>query len=144
MKVLFDTSVLVAAVVQSHAAHARALPWLVRARGDSIAMCVAAHTLAELYAVLTRLPVSPRIAPATARLLVRENVEKVGSVSALSAAEYAAALGRFAELGIAGGGVYDGLIAQVAIKVRADRLLTLNPDDFLRVWPEGADRITTP
>ena len=32
MKILFDTSVLVAAIVEPHPMHGRALPWLQRAK----------------------------------------------------------------------------------------------------------------
>lgn len=56
MKVLFDTSVLVAAMVESHPGHRRALPWLQGAKSGRVTFLVTAHTLAELYAVLTRLP----------------------------------------------------------------------------------------
>ena len=61
MKVLLDTSVLVAAMIEAHPAHERALSWLQRAKGKEITAAVACHTLAELYAVLTRLPLQPPI-----------------------------------------------------------------------------------
>ena len=68
MKVFADTSVLVAAMVKAHPHHARAFPWLSKARQHSIELVVATHTLAELYAVLTSLPVQPRIAPGAASM----------------------------------------------------------------------------
>lgn len=74
MKILFDTSVLVAAVIEPHPMHTRALPWLKRARAGEFDFFVASHTLAELYAVLTTLPVSPRISPGTAWRLIHENI----------------------------------------------------------------------
>jgi predicted nucleic acid-binding protein len=49
-----------------------------------------------------------------------------------------------AELGLSGGGVYDALVAQAARKTNAERLVTLNPRDFLRVWPEGAEIVMAP
>ena len=61
MNVLFDTSVLVAARVAAHPAHRRARPWLRRAKGGEVGFLVAAHTLAERYAVLTRLPTAHRL-----------------------------------------------------------------------------------
>lgn len=64
MRLFFDTSTLVAAMVEGHPSHSAALPWLQRVKVDT--GLVAAHTLAELYAILTRLPVSPRIPPAMA------------------------------------------------------------------------------
>ena len=47
MKALFDTSVLVAASVETHPMHARAWPWLKRAHSGEIEYCVVAHSLAE-------------------------------------------------------------------------------------------------
>ena len=57
MKVLFDTSVLVAAFEVSHSRHSVCLPWLQRAQEKEIDGYLSTHTLAELYSVLTRLPV---------------------------------------------------------------------------------------
>ncbi len=36
-------------------------------------------------------------------------------------------------LNLPGGGIYDALIAQAALKANVDRLLTLNPNDKLLV-----------
>ncbi len=144
MKVLFDTSVLVAALVEAHPEHARSMKWFERAVSGKVGFLVAAHTLAELYSVLTAFPVSPRISPGNAWLLIHQNVEEKANVVALSSSEYSACLRSLADLGLAGVVVYDGLIAWAARKSAADRLLTLNPDDFCRVWPEGAGSVVAP
>jgi predicted nucleic acid-binding protein len=144
VKVLFDTSVLVAAIVEAHSAHERALPWLARGRSGKLDAVVSAHTAAETFAVLSTMPLSPRIGPGLARQLVRENVLSVARVVALSARDYAAVIDELGDLGVPGGAVYDALIARAAVKAQADQLLTLNPKDFLRVWPGGAERIRTP
>ncbi|NJO96992.1 MAG: type II toxin-antitoxin system VapC family toxin [Pleurocapsa sp. CRU_1_2] len=70
MKVLFDTSVLVAAFEVSHSRHSVCLPWLQRAQEKEIDGYLSTHTLAELYSVLTRLPVRPPISPPLAQRLV--------------------------------------------------------------------------
>ena len=124
--------------------HHRARPWLQHAHEGKIEFSVAGHTLAELYAVLTRLPVSPRMSPGTALRLIGQNVESRAKVVSLTPSDYGAVIRRMAELGVAGGAIYDALIARAAQKVKAERLLTLNPDDFRRVWPEGADRLSVP
>jgi predicted nucleic acid-binding protein len=144
MKVLLDTSVLVAAIVEAHPAHERALPWLARARSGRIGYLVAAHSVAEVYAVLSTLPLSPRIAPGLARQLVRENLLSAARVVTLSARDYAAVIDDLGDLGLSGGTVYDALIARAARKAKADRLLTLNPKHFARVWPGGEERIHVP
>lgn len=132
MKILFDTSVLVAALVRPHTMHERAVPWLRRAKSSEVVMAVSAHTLAELYAVLTTLPVSPRISPDMAWRLIHENIEKTASVVALGAKDYAEALHQLKDNGFSGGIVYDALILKAALKSGAESLLTLNASDFRR------------
>jgi len=144
VKTLFDTSVLVAGLVGSLPAHERAFTWLQRAKTGELEFLVATHSLAELYSVLSTLPARPRISPADAQRLVHENVGSTASLISLSAADYRSTLVRMAELGLSGGAVYDALIARAAEKSGAERLLTLNPDDFRRVWPEGKSRIHVP
>lgn len=144
MKVLLDTSVLVAAMVEAHPAHARALPWLQRARRQEVKVVVAAHTLAELYAVLTRLPVQPSISPAVAWQLIRENVLTTFEVIALSEQDYRSVLESLSRRGITGGATYDALIAHAASKAAVDQLVTLNEKDFSRIYPDLAERIIAP
>lgn len=144
MRVFFDTSVLVAAMIQGHPQHELALPWLDRGRRGTLTFLVAAHSLAEVYAVLSSCPTRPRLGPSLAARLVRENVQASARVIALSARDYVAVIQRMAEAGLAGGVVYDALLARAAQKARAERLLTLNPRDFLRVWPEGASIVGGP
>ena len=144
MKVLFDTSVLVAGIVEAHPQHERCLPWLQKARASTIEPLVTAHTLAELYAVLSSYPTRPRLSPALAGRLVRENVSAVARVVTLSAGDYLAAIGNAAELSLSGGVIYDALIVRAAQKAGAERLLTRNPRDFLRIWPDGAGVILSP
>jgi predicted nucleic acid-binding protein len=88
--------------------------------------------------------VSPRIAPAIAWRLIHENVEPTATVVPLTPADYRLTLRRLMELGLSGGVVYDALIARAAQKAKVERLLTLNPDDFGRVWPEGAAVVSAP
>ncbi|VAX34835.1 hypothetical protein MNBD_UNCLBAC01-1474 [hydrothermal vent metagenome] len=71
MKILFDTSVFVAAIVSSHPKHTQAFLWLRRAKEGDFELYVAEHSLAELYAVLTTLPIKPRIFPSVAQKLIQ-------------------------------------------------------------------------
>lgn len=143
MKVLFDTSVLLAALVEAHPLHERALPWLKRAKSAQIRLLVSAHTLAELYSNLTG-RARPRLSAEDAWRLIRENVKTAAKIVPLSASDYAATLRRAADLGLTGGIVYDALIARAAEKAGAEKLVTFNADHFRRVWPEGADVICAP
>jgi len=144
MKILFDTSVLVAALVASHPHHSRAFPWLRKAKEEEVELLISSHTLAELYAVLSTLPVSPRITPGLAWRLIHESVLSYATVIALSSSDYQSAIKRMSELGISGGTVYDALIAKAAQKAGAERILTFNVADFKRAWPEGAAHIAAP
>ena len=137
---VFDTSVLVAAFVEGHTRHIDALARFKKAcRGDSQPY-MAAHSLAELFAVLTRLPVSPRISPRLARRMIRENL-RGARVIALSATDYRKVIDHMADLDLSGGSIYDALIVHAARKVEADRLFTLNGRDFRRLWPDAGSRL---
>ena len=122
MKILFDTSVLVAAIVESHPMHSRALPWLqqVKAEKTTDSFFVAGHTLAELYAVLTTLPVKPKISPLTARRLIHDNIETSAKIISLSSSDYRDSVKQISELGLTGGIIYDALIAKAAQKTKAN------------------------
>ena len=102
------------------------------------------HTLAETYAVLTTLPVKPRISPLLAQKLIDNNLQAVASIVPLTIADYRNTIRRMAEMGLSGGSVYDALIATVGRRLSVDKLLTLNADDFRRAWPDGKQLITAP
>jgi len=144
MKTLFDTSIIVSGIVESHPMHAKCLPWLQRAKTGEVECIVVSHSLAETYAVLTTLPVKPRISPLVAQRLIDTNLQAMARIVPLTIADYWNTIQRMTEMGLSGGTVYDALIAAVARKLSVDKLLTLNADDFRRVWPEGKQVITTP
>lgn len=144
MKILFDTSVLVAAMVEPHPMHGHAFPWLARAKSREFDMAVAAHTLAELYAVLTTLPLIPRITPGAARRLIHDNVETIAKIVPLSSKDYVSVIKKLPESGLSGGIIYDALIIRAAQKATANKILTFNANDFKKVWPEGEQQFIVP
>ena len=144
MRVLLDTSLLIAASVEGHPAHAEALGWLQRVKGRADEGLVAADALAEMYAVLTTLPVRPRIPPAIALQLIQENVLEACEVVYPSGEDYRSLIQHLADSGIIGGATYDALLLHVAWKARVDRVVTLNPTDFRRAYSPLADRIISP
>ena len=131
-------------MVEGHPSHTLAWPWLQRVKAKTDAGLVAAHTLAELYAILTSLPVNPRIPPTLAVQLIQRNVLDTCEVVALSGADYVTLLNHLADLGIAGGAVYDALLLHAAWKSGIDQVVTLNAYDFRRVYPALADKIVSP
>ncbi|MBW4596121.1 MAG: PIN domain-containing protein [Brasilonema angustatum HA4187-MV1] len=143
MKALFDTSVLVAAFEVSHPRHGVCLPWLQRVQEKEIDGYLSTHTLAELYSVLTRLPVKPPISPVIAQRLINENLHLFEAIS-LTADDYQQAIACMVRLNLPGGGIFDALIAQAALKAEVDILLTLNPSHFTRLGQDLAQRVQVP
>ena len=136
MKVYFDTSVLIAALVEQLPHHEAALACLASAcRGQEA--ITSTHTLAEAYAMLTALPLPRRIQPAEARLIVTESVLKKLTVLPLSARVYERAMARVADRGLASGVIYDALHLQCAEGASCRRLYTCNLGDFQRLQPQG-------
>ncbi len=130
-------------MVESHPEHQRAFPWLKRIVDSTDEGFVATHSIAELYAVLTVLPVQPRIAPDTARDLIVGNLRSFTAVY-LETTDYFAVVESLSSLGIVGGAIYDALIVQAAKVAEVDRIVTLNLRDFRRISPELADIIVSP
>lgn len=144
MRVLLDTSVLVAAMTENHPAHERALPWLQRIRSGTDSGVVSAHSIAEMYAVMTALPVRPRISPSVVRQLIEQNVLENCEVVSLSEKDYADLIVHLASTGITGGMTYDALILHAATKVEVDRIITLNEKHFRKAHPTITDKLTAP
>ena len=141
MKSFFDTSVLVATFVEVHEHHERSFALFTRA--DRKTACCAAHSLAELYATLTRLPGTARMSSDQA-LLVLDSVEERAEIVPLDAREYRQAIQDAANAGIVGGTIYDALIGRCALKARATRIYTWDVADFQRLGAEIAKRVRTP
>jgi predicted nucleic acid-binding protein len=137
----FDTTILVAAVLEEHEHHESSFSALSTARPSS-AFC-AAHNLAETYATLTRYPGKQRLSPDQA-LLALDVYENRLAVVSLDSREYLAAIRKFAALEITGGTIYDGLIAACALKAKADVLYTWNTAHFMMLGDEIARKVRTP
>jgi predicted nucleic acid-binding protein len=132
--VLFDTSCLVAALLGQHEFHARVAPWVKQVHEGQVQGVLSTHTLAECYAVITRHP-QFAVPPQVARMMLTRATQQFLSTP-LDQNDYLAVVGRLEQLGLVGGSIYDALIAQAALKVQADVLLTFNGKHFVRL---GAD-----
>ena len=144
MRVFCDTSVLVAGCVRCHPHFNRAHPILASVAKRSDTFFCAAHSLAEMYAVLTRMPSQPRIHPADAMKMVQYNILAHFTIVSLDANAYQQILSRCAEEGLTGGVVYDALLLQCAASVTPDRIYTFNLRDFQRIRPDWASKMVTP
>lgn len=141
MKYFFDTSVLVPALLDEHPHHAASLAALLRANEKNA--CCAAHSLAEVYSTLTRLPRTHRVSGDQAMLFLGDLVERL-SLIALEATEYWTAISDAAAQNISGGAIYDALLARCALKSGAETIYTWNVEDFERLGTEVASRVRTP
>jgi predicted nucleic acid-binding protein len=104
--VAIDTSVAVPLLVRSHRDHAAVVRWW---GGQEIAL--SGHALAETYSVLTRLPGDARLAPADAAQLMNARFSVPLVLSRSLTRKLPDTLSR---LGLAGGAVYDALVALAA------------------------------
>jgi predicted nucleic acid-binding protein len=130
MKIFCDTNVLIAAFLANHPQHNSARPVVTRVKAGQDEGFIAAHSLAEVYAVLTRLPGANQVPPLVAWKLISENLLQDFSIVNLTAKEYANALEDAADKGIEGGKTYDALLLAAAAKVTADRIYTVNVRHF--------------
>ncbi len=141
MRQFFDTTVLVAAVLEEHEHYQRSLAALLSA-GKGSSFC-AAHNIAEFYATLTRYPGKQRLSPEQGFLAVG-GIEKRLTIVALDTGEHLSAIRNFAAMGVTGATIYDGLIAACALKSRAEVLYTWNLRHFHLLGPEVARIVRTP
>lgn len=133
MKILLDTSVLVASFVESHPKHTIAATCFQKLNSKKIKFFVSAHSLIECFAVLTRLPLSPKISPGTARFIIRENIEKQANIISLIENDYLDVISRMTDLNLSGGLIYDALILKAAQKEKVEKIYTFNIHDFQRL-----------
>ena len=107
-----DTSVAVPLLVRSHRAHEGVVRW-----GDGREVALSGHALAETYSVLTRLPGDLRLLPEDAATLLAARFAAPLLLGPRVAARLPEVLSGH---GIAGGAVYDALVALAAIEHDAE------------------------
>jgi predicted nucleic acid-binding protein len=109
-EILIDTSLAIALLVGDHEHHLATI----EAIGDR-RLGLAGHAAFETFSVLTRLPAPARRPPDVVARLLAENFPENRFLSPGRAAALIEALGK---AGIAGGSVYDALVAATAIEHR--------------------------
>jgi predicted nucleic acid-binding protein len=135
VKIFFDTSVLVASSERSHPHYAKASPALRRVAQGVDQGFMSVHSIAETYAALTRLPVSPRIQPTDAARIVTENILAHFEAVPAGKDEYLAALALVRDGGWSGAKIYDALLLMCAARCPAERIYTFNLADFRLLAP---------
>lgn len=139
-----DTSCLVAAVCGWHVHHPRATHEIKRRLGEGERLILAAPTLVESYAVLSRLPPPRRLSPAEGWTVVRASfVEHASEVIAPDSNRIQRLLEESAASGVAGGAIYDALIVACAQIADVEAILTFNERQF-RFLAQAGIRVIVP
>ena len=141
MKAFLDTSVLVATFYGDHEHHEPSFELFVRQEKKSAS--AAAHSLAEVYSVLTGMPGKDR-ASGDEALLFLGNVREHLTIVALDQDECFRAVEAASAAGVSGGGIYDAILAHCALKAKAESIYTWNVKHFKRLGPDIAGRVKTP
>jgi predicted nucleic acid-binding protein len=129
--VFFDTSILLAGLIDLGAPSRNAVPILdAVARGKVRKPRTAWHCCLELYSVATRLPEEFRLPPADALMLIEEEILGRFEIQDLPARSRAGFLKLCAREGIRGGRLYDAHIAEIARSAGASAVVTENQRDF--------------
>lgn len=129
MVLALDTSVIVAALCDWHAAHTPAREALELHQEQASRIVLPAAALFESYSVLTRMPPPRRLSPRVALELLEKNLG-FAQVAVLSEKSVWTLIRSSAAAGVASGAIHDRDIAETALQHGATALLTLNPRHF--------------
>ena len=140
MHIFFDTTVLVAASEQSHPHYAQARPALLRVAARQDRGFMSLHSIAEVFAALTRLPVQPRIHPVEAARIITENILPHFEIVSIGEADYLEALNAMGSGGWIGAKIYDALLLRCAARCAVERIYTFNLGVFRQWAPDGLQK----
>jgi predicted nucleic acid-binding protein len=140
-KILFDSSVLIAAFVESHPKHKSALSFLMKAKNKEVQLFVSSHTILEIYSVLTSAPFKPKITPIIAKRLIENNIRNIAKTIYLTDEDCFKIVDKMSNSNFSGGIIYDAIVAECAMKAKVDEILTLNSKDFLRLTDGTSIRV---
>ncbi len=128
---------MVAALCDWHLHYSRAAGEIERRLRRGEEMVVAAPTLVEAYSVLTRFPSPHRLSPMEGLRLLEASFMEGRQILALSGDEYGELLRAAPAQGVAGGGIYDAVVAMCGLTARVDALLTFNERHFQAFAGQG-------
>jgi predicted nucleic acid-binding protein len=141
----FDTSVLVAAAVRQHPHNAPALAVLEELLNRKHRGFISAHSMTEVYSVLTRTPFKPPLYPSEAWQIIEEMILPHMELLTLTSKEYREVVRHCAASGWAGGRIHDAVHLRCAQKAGCERIYTFNVKDFRALAsPDLADKISAP
>lgn len=133
----FDTSVLLAGLIEMGPASEPAQRLMTTVAAGRVRPHTAWHCCLEFYAVSTRLPEEFRLAPADAVRLLEEEILARFQVHQLPGAGWRAFLRAAERDRAAGGRIYDAHIAEIARGARARVVVTDNRRHFTALLRHG-------
>jgi len=140
VKTYFDSSALIAAMVQEEEHHKAAFEALAEAKEG----LTSTHALAETFATLTSGRLDIQLAGDDALRIIQTNVVERLGVIELSLADYKEAMRVSQRAGARGGAIFDLLHLQVARRCKADRVFTINCRHFQSFAPDLRGIISLP
>lgn len=140
MKTYFDSSALVAAMVETEAHYAEALAAL----ADVADGFTSTHAIAETFATLTGGRMETQLTPNEAMQFIDTNVVKRLSILELSLDDYEQAIVRSQAVGARGGAIFDMLHLEAARRGNARRIFTINLRHFQVFAPDLKEIISLP
>lgn len=139
MSAIIDTSVLVAAIIDTEAYH-EACRSLIKLG----TMSIFAHGLAETFSTLTGGKKGFRISSAIAAEVLEDDFVPLMSTVSLTPTEMLRAMREAESRGVRGGGIFDYLHLVAARKAKATKLYTLNISHFRAFHRHGDPEIVHP
>ncbi|MFP4067441.1 MAG: type II toxin-antitoxin system VapC family toxin [Spirochaetaceae bacterium] len=137
MRVLFDTSVLVAALVDQLSNHQSAFGVFDSYTRDENEGYCSTHALSETYSALTALPLPRRISSVEARMLIEESILGRLEIVELNNVDYMNAIENVSVRGLTSGIIYDALHVEAAKKASCSRIYTYNINHSEALITEG-------
>ena len=138
MRLFFETSMLVQALVDQLAGHESALATVLSGQKKGHGSHLSTHALAGCYTTLTALPSERRVSPSEALQLIEESILPRMQVVELGKRDYVKALARVQKAGLSSGAVYDALHLIAAEKIREDHIHTCHFNHFNPLAAEPA------
>ena len=141
--IFFDTSVYIAASLARHERHTSCFDLLSASIANRRKMSCGSHSMAELYSVLTRMPLPDRVSPADAIAIVNR-IESFTTLHSLTTSEQIAVVRDCAARNLVSGIVHDAALVACARKAKATAIYTLNTRHFRMAAPDLTQIIQEP
>jgi predicted nucleic acid-binding protein len=133
MKILYDSSTLLALYTEKHPHHKNVKEKHLQFIHEDGAFYISAHTIAELYSNLTRERYYFQLSSEKAQAIILQITDEVAQSVPLTESDYVDVIDKLKEKDFRGPIIYDGLISWSARKINADLLVTLNEKDFQKL-----------